>query len=104
MFSCLWILAEAKHPQHLHPSHKYKVTIYVESPTLSDLDVARQLSQFLPYIETETMWIYHNFLEVEILDEWPSLEIEAAVSVRSGHTLTGYSTEKSACRSDRGRF
>lgn len=55
-------------------TNKYKVTCYVESPTLSEVDVCRQLSRSLPFLNTQTMKIYKNFLEVETLDEFPNLE------------------------------
>ena len=87
MFSCLWILAEAKHPQHLQPSHKYKITIYTESQTLNELEMAKHFSRCLPFINTPSVKIYHDYLEVETLDEWPDLDDELLQELikREGH-------------------
>lgn len=77
----LYSLSLFGYDEHKHkPTNKFRVTIYVESPTLNEVDVARQLMKMLPFINTQTLKVYHDFLEVETLDGWPALEIEEYVA------------------------
>lgn len=87
MISCIGVIIEAKHPQHLQPSHTYKITLYAESQTLNELEIAKHFSRCLPFINTPTVKIYNDYLEVETLEEGPDLDDELLQELikREGH-------------------
>ena len=63
--------------QDIQPkTNKYEITFYIESSTLSELDVAKQLSRYIPFLNTQELAVYHNFLQVKTIEEIPGLEIE----------------------------